>query len=189
VPAGGSGRLRRPSKKRFQKSVGPLRRVPGVANDVSTEARGSMADPLHVDDGFWAVPEPLLPERVSQRIGRPRVDDRIAFTAILFVLVTGVPWRVLPRELCCSGVTAWRRLRDWQAAGVWDRLLRELLGLLNALGRDSGRGVPYQDSSPGRPHLDRRSRANVIRGCARRGAACRGTWRLVWRGSRVAWRR
>jgi hypothetical protein len=35
----------------------------------------------------------------------------------------------------------------------------------------------------------RRSRTKVIRGCARRGAACRGTWRLVWRGSRVAWRR
>ena len=28
------------------------------------------------------------------------------FTAILFVLVTGVPWRVLPREIGCSGVTA-----------------------------------------------------------------------------------
>jgi transposase len=94
-----------------------------------------MADPLQVDDGFWAVLEPLLPERVSQRIGRPRVDDRIAFTAILFVLVTGVPWRVLPREIGCSGVTAWRRLRDWQAAGVWDRLHRELLRRLNALGR------------------------------------------------------
>jgi transposase len=93
-----------------------------------------VAKSLHVDDGLWAVLEPLLPERVSQRIGRPRVDDRIAFTAILFVLVTGVPWRVLPRELGCSGVTAWRRLRDWQAAGVWDRLHRELLRLLNALG-------------------------------------------------------
>jgi transposase len=94
-----------------------------------------MAEPLDVDDGFWAVLEPLLPERVSQRTGRPRVDDRIAFTAILFVLVTGVPWRVLPREIGCSGVTAWRRLRDWQAAGVWDRLHRELLRRLNALGR------------------------------------------------------
>lgn len=52
----------------------------------------------------WAlgVLEPLLPERLHQRIGRPRVDDRIAFTAILFVLVTGVPWRALPRELGCS---------------------------------------------------------------------------------------
>jgi transposase len=94
-----------------------------------------MAESLHVDDGLWAVLEPLLPERVPRRIGRPRVDDRIAFTAILFVLVTGVPWRVLPRQLGCSGVTAWRRLRDWQAAGVWDRLHRELLRRLNALGR------------------------------------------------------
>src|SRR3954449_9818500 len=94
-----------------------------------------MAEPLYVDDGFWAVLEPMLPERVSQRIGRPRVDDRIAFTAILFVLVTGVPWRLLPRELGCSGVTAWRRLRDWQAAGVWDRLHRELVRRLNAVGR------------------------------------------------------
>jgi|tagenome__1003787_1003787.scaffolds.fasta_scaffold20840400_1 transposase len=94
-----------------------------------------MAEPLHVDDRFWAVLEPMLPERVSQRIGRPRVDDRIAFRAILFVLGTGVPWRVLPREIGCSGVTAWRRLRDWQAAGVWDRLHRELVRRLNALGR------------------------------------------------------
>ena len=83
-----------------------------------------MTESLHVDDGLWAVLEPLLPARVSRRIGRPRVDDRIAFTAIHFVLVTGVPWRVLPRELGRSGVTAWRRLREWQAAGAWDRLHR-----------------------------------------------------------------
>ena len=92
-----------------------------------------MAESLHVDDGLWAVLEPLLPARVSLRIGR--IDDRIAFTAILFVLVTGVPWRLLPREFGCSGVTAWRWLRDWQAAGVWERLHRELLRRLNALGR------------------------------------------------------
>jgi transposase len=77
-----------------------------------------MAESLHVDDGLWAVLEPLLPEREPRRTGRPPVDDRIAFTAIVFVLATGVPWRVLPREIGCSGITAWRRLRDWQAAGV-----------------------------------------------------------------------
>jgi hypothetical protein len=52
-----------------------------------------VAESLHVDDALWAVLQPLLPERLSPRIGSPRVDDRIAFTAILFVLVTGVPWR------------------------------------------------------------------------------------------------
>jgi transposase len=93
-----------------------------------------VSESLHVDDGFWAVLEPLVPEHVPQRIGRPRVDDRIAFTAILFVLVTGIPRRLLPQEIGCSGVTAWRRLRDWHAAGVWDRLHREMLTRLNALG-------------------------------------------------------
>jgi transposase len=94
-----------------------------------------VAESLHVDDGLWAVLEPLLPARVSLRIGRPRVDDRIAFTAILFVLVTGVPWRVLPREIGWLGRHRVAAATDWQAAGVWDRLHRELLRRLNALGR------------------------------------------------------
>ena len=94
-----------------------------------------MADSLLVGDGLWAVLEPLLPERPARRIGRPRVDDRVAFTAILFVLLTGLPWRLVPQEIGCSGVTAWRRLRDWQAAGVWARLHRELPWRLNATGQ------------------------------------------------------
>ncbi len=94
-----------------------------------------MADPLLAGDGLWEVLERLLPERPAQRIGRPRVEDRVAFTAIIFVLVTGLPWRLVPHEIGCSGVTAWRRLRDWQASGVWARLHRELLRRLHATGR------------------------------------------------------
>jgi len=75
-----------------------------------------MGHALLVDEGFWEVLEPLLPERPRQRTGRPRVRDRAAFTAIVFVLVTGMPWRMVPKEIGCSGVTAWRRLRAWQAA-------------------------------------------------------------------------
>ena len=86
-----------------------------------------MADSLLAGDGLWEVLEPLLPERPARRIGRPRVEDRVAFTAILFVLVSGLPWRFVPADIGCSGVTAWRRLRDWQAIGVWARLHRELL--------------------------------------------------------------
>ena len=58
----------------------------------------------------------------------------VAFNAIVFVLVTGIAWRHLPRELGCSGVTAWRRLRDWQTAGVWQRVHAALLDRLNAAG-------------------------------------------------------
>ena len=72
---------------------------------------------LLVDEGFWNELEELLPERPAQRTGRPRVSDRAAFTAIMFVLLTGVPWRMVPKEIGCSGVTAWRRLvqvRVWR---------------------------------------------------------------------------
>jgi transposase len=101
-----------------------------------------MADSLLVDEGFWEVLAALIPERAPQVTGRPRVSDRAAFTAIMFVLVTGVPWRMVPKEIGCSGVTAWRRLREWQAAGVWERLHRELLRRLNAAGQiDWSRGI------------------------------------------------
>ena len=101
-----------------------------------------MAGSQLVDDELWELVKPLLPSRTPQRTGRPRVSDRAAFTAIVFVLVTGVPWRLVPRQIGCSGVTAWRRLREWQRAGVWERVHRELLRRLNAVGRiDWSRGL------------------------------------------------
>jgi transposase len=95
-----------------------------------------MAKPL-VSDGLWARVEPLLP-RVERRYrypGRKRVPDRQALTGILFVLKTGIPWEDLPREMGCgSGMTCWRRLRDWNEAGVWERLHQVLLDELQDAG-------------------------------------------------------
>jgi len=90
-----------------------------------------MAKPLLTDE-LWAIVEPLLPPTpLRPKGGRPRVPDRACLTGILFVLRSGIPWELLPQELGCgSGVTCWRRLRDWQAAGVWDRLHRALLDRL-----------------------------------------------------------
>jgi transposase len=89
-----------------------------------------------VRDELWEVVEPLLPaHEPDPRGGRPRVDDRVAFGAIVFVLFTGIAWRHLPRELGCSPATAHRRLRDWQRAGAWSALHRELLRRLNGAGR------------------------------------------------------
>jgi transposase len=93
-----------------------------------------MATVFEVRDEVWEVVEPLLPAAPVQATGRPRVPDWVAFNAIVFVLVTGIAWRFVPRELGCSGVTAWRRLRDWQQAGVWERLHRVLVQELNAVG-------------------------------------------------------
>ena len=90
-----------------------------------------MAKPI-VSDDLWAAIEPLLPSRPPRpKGGRPPISDRAALTGILFVLMTGTPWEMLPPEMGCgSGMTCWRRLRDWQEAGVWDRLHRVFLDRL-----------------------------------------------------------
>src|SRR3712207_4723951 len=89
-----------------------------------------------VSDELWALVAPLLPPpRPRPKGGRPPVDDRKALAGILFVLQSGIPWAMLPQEMGC-GMTCWRRLRDWQAAGVWARLHRVLLdrlGTANAI--------------------------------------------------------
>src|SRR5918993_621561 len=90
-----------------------------------------MAEPL-VSDALWALVAPMLPERPPRpKGGRPPLDDRKVLEGIVFVLRTGIPWAMLPREMGCgSGMTCWRRLRDWQAAKVFERLHRALLDRL-----------------------------------------------------------
>jgi len=90
-----------------------------------------MPKPL-VPDELWAAVEPRLPEETPKpKGGRPRVDNRAALTGILFVLRTGILWEMLPQEMGCgSGMTCWRRLKEWHAAGVWGRLHEALLDRL-----------------------------------------------------------
>jgi transposase len=88
-----------------------------------------------VRDELWEVAAPLLPVHERDPRGRPRVDDRVCFNAIVFVLFTGIAWQHLPCEHGCSPATAHRRLAEWQGAGVFDRMHRELLRRLNAAGR------------------------------------------------------
>ena len=92
--------------------------------------RGKMAQEL-VDDKLWSILEPLLPAHKNRRKrfpGRKPMDDRKVLSGILFVLKSGIPWEMLPKEMGCgSGMTCWRRLHEWQKAGVWDRLHQVLL--------------------------------------------------------------
>ena len=95
-----------------------------------------MAKPL-LPDELWERIRPLLPpEPPKPKGGRPRVSDRACLTGILFVLKTGCPWEYLPRELGCGcGMTCWRRLRDWQQAGVWQAIWEMLLNELGMAGQ------------------------------------------------------
>ncbi|WP_435839891.1 IS5 family transposase [Streptomyces canus] len=108
----------------------PLTRPDGGCESVETK---SASKPWEVDDGLWTRIAPLVPvvQRRYRHPGRRRLDDRQVLCGILFVLHTGIPWRFLPQELGFgSGMTCWRRLRDWNEAGVWQRLHELLLAEL-----------------------------------------------------------
>ena len=85
-----------------------------------------------VNDTLWEAIAPLIPpEPPKPKGGRPRVEDRNALGGILFILRTGIGWQELTTEMGFgSGSTCWRRLEEWQTAGVWARLHRVLLDRL-----------------------------------------------------------
>ena len=91
------------------------------------------ADP--VSDDLWEAILPLLPpEPNRQQGGPPRVPHRAALGGILFILRHGLRWGDLPQELGFgSGVTCWRRLRQWQALGIWAELHQAILNWLGDL--------------------------------------------------------
>ncbi len=67
--------------------------------------------------------------------GRSTTGCRKVLSGILSVPHTGIRWEFLPQELGFgSGMTCWRRLRDWNDAGVWQRLHEALLAELRAVG-------------------------------------------------------
>ena len=92
-----------------------------------------MAKPL-LSDELWEEIVALLPPPKPRRFsfpGRKPVDNRKVFTGILFVLKSGIPWEALPREMGCgSGMTCWRRLYEWQKAGVWQEVSKVLIAKL-----------------------------------------------------------
>jgi transposase len=119
-----------------------------------------------LDDKLWSLVEPHLPRPRKRRRrfpGRKPVSNRAALSAILFVLKSGIPWELLPQELgWCSGMTAWRRLRDWQRRGVWQKLHEVLLAHLQAADRiDWSRAIV--DSSSVRAVHGGKKRATIPR--------------------------
>jgi len=86
-------------------------------------------------DRLWDRVRPLLPVHpVNPKGGRPWADDKACFAGIVYALRNAVRWNHMPPPFP-SGVTCWRRHRDWTRAGVWGRVWRVVLAELAAVGR------------------------------------------------------
>lgn len=78
--------------------------------------------PWTVSDKFWERVEPLVPAAPSHaRGGRPRICDRKAFEAMIYILRTGMQWNALPKEMGASS-TVHERFQEWERAGLFERL-------------------------------------------------------------------
>jgi len=91
-------------------------------------------DPTKLTEEQWKKIEPLLPKFPRSPKGGPRpIANRDVFEGILWVLRSGARWKDLPKQYP-SASTCWRRLRDWEDQGVWERVWRVFVGLLDAQG-------------------------------------------------------
>src|SRR5438552_7400835 len=122
--------------------------------------------PWIVSDEFWVRVASELP-RVERRFrypGRRRLDARAALQGILFVLYTLIAWWHLPLELVFgSGSTCYRRMVEWQQAGVWERVHALLLAELHAAGEiEWSRAVADSSHVQAKKGAPRRARARWI---------------------------
>src|SRR4051812_876160 len=135
-----------------------------------------------ISDELWAAIAPLLPaEPAHPKGGHPfTVPDRAAPGGIAFALKTGIPWECLPPEMGCgSGMTCWRRLRDWQRAGVWDRLHGVLPDVLGAAGKIDWRRASVDSAAAPAKGVQKGLRGRCTSGPARPTGASRAastTW-------------
>lgn len=89
--------------------------------------------PWEVSDRLWEQIEPLIPPAPSHaKGGRPRMPDRAAIAAIIYVLRTGLQWNALPRELDASS-TVHDRFQEWELAGFFQALWQAGLGAYDEL--------------------------------------------------------
>ena len=119
--------------------------APGLGTGLPKVPRPRRSQPLgdpEITDELWERIEPLLPVRVRRRRypGRMPLDDRAVLTGILVVLARGIGFERLPKELGYgSGMTCWRRLRDWQQAEVWPAIAQLLANEL-----PDGRSIDFR---------------------------------------------
>jgi transposase len=89
--------------------------------------RSTMGRPAYssdLTDKQWEILRPLIPPPSLE--GKPAsVERREIVNAMLYVLRSGCPWRLLPHEFPAWG-TVYYYFRRWQREGVWEQILKTL---------------------------------------------------------------
>lgn len=106
---------------------------------------GRRAYPSDLTDGEWKILEPLIPKPNPE--GRPAlVERREIVNAILYVLRSGCPWRLLPHDLPVWETVYWYFQR-WEREGIWKRVWETLHRQIRVqAGRDPDPSVGVLDS-------------------------------------------
>jgi putative transposase len=101
--------------------------------------------PTDLSDDEWRCIGPHLPGPTGQ--GRPRLHGlRAILNAVFYVLKSGCPWRLLPKDFP-PWKTVYDWFRRWRIDGTWERLNTELRELLRVrLGRDPNPSAAIVDS-------------------------------------------
>ncbi len=78
---------------------------------------------IKITDEQWKLFSLYLTRNNKSKAGRPqRIDDRIAFEGVLYVLKTGIPWRYLPKEFG-AWQTVYKLFARWAKSGALEKLL------------------------------------------------------------------
>ncbi|WP_184757727.1 IS5 family transposase [Streptosporangium album] len=114
------------------------------------------AYPCALTDAMWQVVSAHLPVRDTTKGGRPlKHGHRLIIDTILYVLVSGCAWRLVPHDLA-PWHAVYRWFRYWSALGVWDDIHDVL--------RDQVRQADGRDPAPTAAVLDSQSAKSACGG-------------------------
>lgn len=106
---------------------------------------GRQAYPCDLTDKQWEVLRTFIP--LPSLEGRPpTVERREIVNAILYILRSGCPWRLLPHEFP-AWQTVYYSFQRWQREGVWEQILQTLrMQMRHQQGREAQPSAAIIDS-------------------------------------------
>ncbi len=89
---------------------------------------------MFITDKQWEIISPVLQRPKRSVFGRPRANEREVFEAILFMLHTGMPWKLLPRSFPPKS-TVHDYLQQWSQSRAFRMLFAQVIRHLIEVGR------------------------------------------------------